>query len=61
MRISTMKIKTMALQGKNHKRYEIVIDNKTIEQVSSFKYLGYNVSYCLKEDINIKLNKFQRM
>jgi hypothetical protein len=38
-----------------------VIDNKTIEQVLSFKYLGFNVSYCLKEDINIKLNKFQRM
>jgi hypothetical protein len=38
-----------------------VIDNKTIEQVSSFKYLGFNVSYCLKEDINIKLNKFKRM
>jgi hypothetical protein len=38
-----------------------VIDNKTTEQVSSFKYLGFNVSYCLKEDINIKLNKFQRM
>jgi hypothetical protein len=26
-----------------------------------FTYLGFNVSYCLKEDINIKLNKFQRM
>jgi hypothetical protein len=34
---------------------------KTIEQVSSFKYLGFNVSYCLKEDINKKLNKFQKM
>jgi hypothetical protein len=38
-----------------------VIDNKTVEQESSFKYLGFNVSYCLKEDINIKLNKFQIM
>jgi hypothetical protein len=61
MRISTMKTKTMAFQGKNHIRRKTVIDNKTIEQVSSFKYLGFNVSYCLKEDINIKLNKFQRM
>jgi hypothetical protein len=42
-------------------RCKIVVDNKTIEQVSSFKYLGNNVSYCLKEDINIKLNTFQRM
>jgi hypothetical protein len=60
MRISTMKTKTVAFQGKNHTRCKIVIDNKTIGQVSSFKYLGFNVSYRLKEDINIKLNKFQR-
>jgi hypothetical protein len=53
MRISTMKTKTMAFQGKNHIRCKIVIDNKTIEQVSNFKYLGFNVSYCLKGDINI--------
>jgi hypothetical protein len=61
MRISTMKTITMAFQRENHIRCKIVIDNKTIEQVSSFKYLGFNVSYCLKEDINIKLNKFQRI
>jgi hypothetical protein len=61
MRISTMKTKTMAFQGGNHIRCKTVIDNKTIEQVSGFKYLGFNVSYRLKEDINIKLNKFQRM
>jgi hypothetical protein len=61
MRISTMKTKTMAFQGENHIRCKIVVNNRTIEQVSSFKYLGFNVSYCLKEDINMKLNKFQRM
>jgi hypothetical protein len=61
MRILTMKTKTTAFQGKNHIRCQTVIDNKTIEQVSSFKYLGFNVSRCLKEDINIKVNKFQRM
>jgi hypothetical protein len=53
MRISTIKTKTMAFQGKNHIRCKIVIDNKTIEQVSSVKYFGFNVSYCLKEYINI--------
>jgi hypothetical protein len=42
MRISTMKTKTMAFQGKNHTRFKIVIDNKTIEQASSFKYLGFH-------------------
>jgi hypothetical protein len=50
MRIKTMKTKTMAFQGKNHIRCKIVIDNKTIEQVSRFKYLGFNASYCLKEE-----------
>jgi hypothetical protein len=49
MIISNMKTKTMAFQGKNHIRCKIVIDKKIIEQVSSFKYLGSNVSYCLKE------------
>jgi hypothetical protein len=39
----------MAFQGKNHIRYKTVIDNKTMEQVSSFKYLGYNGKvYCLQ-------------
>jgi hypothetical protein len=33
MRISTMKTKTMAFQGKNHIKCKIVIDNKTTEQV----------------------------
>jgi hypothetical protein len=61
MKVSTMKTKTMTFQGKNHIRCKIMIDNKMTEQVSSFKYLGFNVSYCPKEDINIKLNKFQRM
>jgi hypothetical protein len=56
-----MKTKTMAFQGKNHIKCKIVIDNETIEQVSSFKYFCFNVSYCLKEDININQNKFQRM
>jgi hypothetical protein len=40
MRISTMKTKTMAFQGENHIKCKIVTDNKTVEQVSSFKYLG---------------------
>jgi hypothetical protein len=56
-----MKTKTMVFQGGKHIRFKIVINNIIIEQVSSFKCLGFNVSYCRKEDINIKLNKFQRM
>jgi hypothetical protein len=56
-----MKTKTVTFLGKNHIRCKIVIHTKTMEQVSSFNYLGFNVSYCLKEDTNIKLIKLQRM
>jgi hypothetical protein len=56
-----MKTKTLAFQGKNHIICKLVIDNKTVEQVSSFKYLGFNVSYCRKEDTDIKLSKFLRI
>jgi hypothetical protein len=55
MRISAIKTETLAFQGENHISCKIVIYNKTIEHVSNFKYLGFNVSYCLK------LNKFQKM
>jgi hypothetical protein len=41
------------ISGEKHIRYKIVIDNKTIEQVSSFKYLGFNVSYCENWTINL--------
>ena len=34
----------MAFKGRDPVRTKIVIDNKTIEQVSSFNYLG-NISY----------------
>jgi hypothetical protein len=36
-----------------------VIGNKIIEQISTFNFLGLNISYCLKEDINMKLRKYQ--
>lgn len=61
MSISAEKTKVMAFQGTNHKRCKIVIDNKSIEQVNNFNYLGFNVSYCQKNDINMKLNRFYNM
>jgi hypothetical protein len=51
----------MALQWINHVRCKIVIENRTIQWASSFNYLGFEISYCLKEGINIKLNCFYRM
>lgn len=61
MTISESKSKVMAFNGKDHMRCKISINNSIIQQVNNFNYLGCNVSYCQKEDINIKLNRFYRM
>jgi hypothetical protein len=62
IRISITKTKSMAIQGKNHVRCKIARDNeKQMEQVQNRNYLGFRVPYCVKEDINIKLGKFQTM
>jgi hypothetical protein len=50
-KISTDKTKVMAFKGKEHIHSKICVCNKPIEQVSSFKYLGNNISY--EKDINI--------
>jgi hypothetical protein len=52
----------MAFEGPKHpRRSKIVIDNKIMEQVSHFNYLGCDVSYNYDADLQIKLNKFQYM
>jgi hypothetical protein len=40
-------------------RTEIVMNGKTIEQVSDFNYLGCNISYCERKEVDNKVNKFQ--
>ena len=37
------------------------MNGKIIEQVRDFIYLGCNISYCERMEINNKINKFQRM
>lgn len=61
LKISLTKTKAMGFLGTRHLRTKIVIEDKIIEQVSSFNYLGCNVSYCENNDVNNKINKFQRM
>ena len=51
----------LGFQGKEHMRTTIVINGKIIEQVRDFNYLGYNISYCERKEVNNKVNKFQRM
>ena len=45
MCISTVIKKSMAFRGQDPVRTKIVIDNKIIEQVNSFNYLGNMISY----------------
>ena len=59
--ISTTKSKSMGFQGKQHMRTKIAIKGKTIEQVTDFNYLGCNISYCERKEVNNKVNEFQRM
>jgi uncharacterized protein (DUF1330 family) len=42
--ISVRKTKSMAFKGRDPVRTKIVIDNKSIEQVKSFNYLGNMIS-----------------
>ena len=51
----------MGFQGKEHIRTKIVMNGKIIEQVKDFNYLGCNISYCERKEVNNKIYKFQRM
>ena len=51
----------MGSQGKEHMRTKLVMDGKIIEQVRDFNYLGCNISYCERKEVNNKVNQFQRM
>jgi len=49
--ISVQKTKSMAFRGLDPVRTKIVIDNKIIEQLNSFKYLGNMIFYEKELDI----------
>ena len=51
----------MAQKGRDPVRTKIVIENKTIEQVNLFKYLGNVISYEGELDIDNKLNNFLKI
>lgn len=58
-KISIDKTKIMAFTGKHPTRSKIVIDNKVLEQVSKYTYLGCDISYSEDLDIEKKIGKFQ--
>ena len=51
----------MAFKGRDPVRTEIGIDNKTVEQVNSFNYLGNMISYEKELDINNKLHNYLKI
>jgi len=48
----------MVFRGRDPVRTKIVIDNKIIEQVNSFNYLGNMISYEKELDIDNKLHNY---
>jgi hypothetical protein len=51
----------MAFKGQGPVRTKIVIDNKIIEQVKPFNYLGNMISYETELDIDNKLNNYLKI
>jgi hypothetical protein len=58
MSISIEKTKIMAFSGKDPVRSKICINNKTLEQVNTFNYLGCTLSYEGEKDMPSKISKF---
>jgi hypothetical protein len=62
MRISTNKTKALAMEGKYMRRTKIIIDDIGIEQTSSFKYLGCNISiYKMNMDLEDSVQKYCKL
>jgi hypothetical protein len=61
LKMSINKTKTMAFKGKYPIRTKIVIEDKTLEQVNHFKYLGYDVTFLVETDTDAKIKKFQNI
>jgi len=59
--ISLQKTKTIAFKGRVPVRTKIVIDNKIIEQVISFNYLGNMISHEKELDIDNKLHNYLKI
>jgi hypothetical protein len=56
--ISTNKTKTMAFRGRDPIRSKIVMNNKIIEQIHTFNYLGCSLSYEREKDVTTEVSKF---
>ena len=51
----------MDFRGTDPVRAKIIIDSTVLEQVSSFEYLGYSLSYNASYEVMNKMHKFNLM
>lgn len=61
MTVSAEKTKVLAFCGKHAIRSKIIYENKSIEQVNVFNYLGCQISFFGKYDLDKKILTFQNM
>ena len=61
LEIATKKTKVFGFVGADHLRTKIIINDKTLEQVSPFNYLGCNISYQFSNDVESNLAKFLQL
>ena len=59
IKTSTTKTKVMGFQGKEPIRTKIMLNDRILEQVSYFIYLGNDIGYDIIYDIDVKLGKIQ--
>jgi hypothetical protein len=59
--ISVHKTKSVASKGRVPVRTKTVIDNKIIEQINSFNYLGNIIAYDKELDIDNKLHNYLKI
>jgi len=61
LEIATKKTKVFSFVGTDHLRTKIIINDKTLVQVSQFTYLGCSISYQFSNDVEFKLAKFLQL
>jgi len=61
LEIATKKTKVFGFVGTYHLRTKIIINDKTLEQVRQFTYLGCSISYQFSNDVEFKLAKFLQL
>ena len=61
LEIATGKAKVFGFVGTDHLRAKIIINDKTLQQVSKFTYLGCSISYQFSNDVELKLAKFLKL